>query len=285
MIKNRMKIQDTNNGISKGVSLAFPLVGNPSDSPLEKRAKGVVQEGFRTLQKDGGQASRNDGQRMSGSRNLQSPICNEKGIALVMILILAAIALLIMAGLLFMITSSTQISGMQKRYKTALEAGKGGAEITYQFIALRGNDADNTTFKTLLSSVDPQITTPSGCSGNDMFSVPHTGLEAKLNAPTTNWSAGCDKTMSINPAVATSYDFKYELGSVGYPTYTVYAKIVDTVEGNSAPDKGLGGKGVVTSGSGEVPVASMPYLYTMEVDAQNKDNSSERSKLSILYQY
>jgi hypothetical protein len=202
-----------------------------------------------------------------------------------MILILAAIALLIMAGLLFMITSSTQISGMQKRYKTALEAGKGGAEITYQFIALRGSDADNTTFKTLLSSINPQITTPGGCSGNDMFSVPHTGLEAKLNAPTTNWSSGCDKTMSINPAIATSYDFKYELGSVGYPTYTVYAKIVDTVEGNSAPDKGLGGKGVVTSGSGEVPVASMPYLYTMEVDAQNKDNPSERSKLSILYQY
>ena len=66
-------------------------------------------------------------------------ICNEKGIALVMILILAAISLVIMAGLLYMITSSTQITGMQKRYKTALEAGIGGSEVFSQFIGLQGD--------------------------------------------------------------------------------------------------------------------------------------------------
>lgn len=233
-----------------------------------------------------------------------SLLSSEKGIALVMILILAAIALMIMAGLIFMVTSSTQISGMQKRYKTALEAGKGGAEITYQFIALRGEDAENTNLTTLLSSINPDITTPVGCTGTDISGTTYTGtgatpggLAAKLNTPTyietppgsgnlvLNWSSACNRTMSIDPNDATSYDLTYELGSVGNPTYTVYAKIVDTVEGNSAPDKGLGGKGVVVSGSGEVTVASMPYLYTVEVDSQNADNRAERSKLSILYQY
>lgn len=237
--------------------------------------------------------SRGEGKGGSGSLYHRLRVLNsEKGIALVMVLILAAIALVIMAGLLFMVTSSTQISGMQKRYKTALEAGKGGAEITYQFIALRGEDAENDVLKNLLASISPDISTPVACTGTDISGTTYSGtgstpggFAAKLNTPTTSWSSACNRTMSINPSIVTSYDLKYELGSVGYPTYTVYAKIVDTVEGNSAPDKGLGGKGVVTSGSGEVTVASMPYLYTVEVDAQNAANPAERSKLSILYQY
>jgi len=43
--------------------------------------------------------------------------------------------------------------------------------------------------------------------------------------------------------------------------------------------------GVVSSGSGEITVVSIPYLYTVEVNAENRDNPSERAKLSVLYQY
>jgi hypothetical protein len=68
------------------------------------------------------------------------------------------------------------------------------------------------------------------------------------------------------------------------PTYTVFSKIVDTVEGNSGGDEGLL-KGGVVSSSGEIKVMSIPYLYTIEVDAENAANPSERSKYSILYQY
>jgi len=42
---------------------------------------------------------------------------------------------------------------------------------------------------------------------------------------------------------------------------------------------------VVNSGSGEVTVVSVPYLYTIEVLSQSTTNATERSKLSILYQY
>ena len=220
---------------------------------------------------------------------------DEKGIALVMVLVLAAIALVIMAGLLYLITSSTQISGMQKKLKTALEAGFGGADVTYQFISLRGDPTDTASLKSLLASINPEIMTPDGsgtgdCTGTDMSGTTYHGLAAKLMTPTfnpngtPNWSADCDSSSSIIPGTATSYDMRYEL--TGSPTnYTVYAKIVDTVEGNSPADIGLGGEGVVTAGSGVVTVMKMPYLYTIEMDAQSTTNPSERAKLSILYQY
>ena len=220
-----------------------------------------------------------------------SIVRNEKGLALVMILILSAIALAIMAGLIYMITSSTQISGMQKRYKTALEAGVGGADVTYQFISLRGNSIDTAslilTFSDVLRNPNPVITTSNSCTGTDISGISFSGFEAKLKTPSTSWSSACDKdNMSITPGTTTSYDMRFDLGSSLYPpTYRVYAKIVSTVEGNSAVDRGLLGAGVVGSGSGEVKVMSVPYLYTVEMDAQNLANPSERAKLSILYQY
>jgi hypothetical protein len=51
----------SNNDMSIAPSPSFPLVGNLSDSPLEKgETGGYSKEGFRPLQKNGGQASRND---------------------------------------------------------------------------------------------------------------------------------------------------------------------------------------------------------------------------------
>jgi len=182
-----------------------------------------------------------------------------------MILILAAIALVIMAGLIYMITSGTQISGMQKRYKTALDAGFGGTDVTFQLIAARGDPFDSAT-ATLL---------------NYHRSLSDACLADKLNKNTADWT-GCDSSMTVGPA---SHDMYFDLGTIGYPTYRVYSKIVDTVEGNSGGDEGLIGKGVVASGSGEVTVVSRPYLYTIEVDAENLSNPAERAKLSVLYQY
>jgi hypothetical protein len=199
---------------------------------------------------------------------------NQKGVALAMVLILSAIILAIITGLIYMITSTTQISGMQKRYRTALEAGMGGADVTFRLLALRG---------------DPDL--DMGTAIGYYRTISDACLTAKLNSNTsaTNWAA-CGSyanatTMVIDPADQTTYDFRFDLGSAPYPTYTGYAKIVDTVEGNSGGDEGLLKHGVVSSGSGEITVVSIPYLYTIEVDAENAANPSERAKLSILYQY
>ena len=192
----------------------------------------------------------------------RSAVSGQQGIALVMVLILAAIALAIMAGLIYMITAGTQISGMQKRYKTALDAGFGGADVSYQLIAARG---------------DPFI------PGIPLtFNITSPCLTDKLNKETADWDSACDKSITVSPSY---YDMYFDLGTIGYPTYRVYSKIVDTVEGNSGADEGLISKGVVASGSGEVTVVSMPYLYTIEVDAENVANPAERAKLSVLYQY
>jgi len=74
-----------------------------------------------------------------------------------------------------------------------------------------------------------------------------------------------------------------ELGAT--TKYTVYVKIVGTVEGNSGGDEGLMNKGVVSGTSGEITSMSYPYLYAIEIDAENSANRAERAKLSVLYQY
>jgi len=195
------------------------------------------------------------------------PVRGERGIALVMVLVLSLVALALMSALIYIITAGTQISGAGKQYKTAQEAASGGADITFQLIAARGN---------------PNIPLP-------LFSIPALNvggvdcLAAKLNQPTSAWNAACNSTLSIDPNDQTTYDITFQLGGGGN-TYAVYSKIVDTVEGNSGGDLGLS-KGGVVSGTNEITVMSIPYFYTVEIDAQNSANSNERAKYSILYEY
>ena len=67
--------------------------------------------------------------------------------------------------------------------------------------------------------------------------------------------------------------------------YTVYVKVVDTVLGNTGLSTGLLKSGVVTTSPAEISGMAIPYLYTIEVLSQSKTNPTERSKLSVLYQY
>ncbi len=58
----------------------------------------------------------------------------ERGIALITTLLLGLIALVIIAALMFMLVTGTQISGISKRYSGALEAAKGASEYIIQKI-------------------------------------------------------------------------------------------------------------------------------------------------------
>lgn len=183
---------------------------------------------------------------------------NENGFAMVFVLILAAISLAMTLAMLLMVSRGSYISGQQKRYRTAVEAGRGGAEAMFQLIADRG---------VLTTAFTNQI-------------VPDPpGLMNKLDNTIANWG-GLDNSSTIDPAVATSYDMRIDLGA-----YRVYTKIVDMVPGNSSAGETLLKSGVVSTGSGEVTVVSVPYLYTIEVLSQSTTNATERSKLSVLYQY
>jgi hypothetical protein len=180
---------------------------------------------------------------------------NEKGFALVFVLVLAAITLAMTLAMLFMSGRGSYVSGQQKRYRTAGEASRGGMEAMLQVISDRGIQ---------ITPFPNQVIT--------------TALTNKLAWPTTSW-AGLDNTLTINPSDNTSYDMRVDLG-----VYRVYTKIADTVEGNSGSDEGLEKFGT-GSGSGEVTVVSVPYLYTIEVLAQAATNPTDRSRISVLYQY
>ncbi len=223
-------------------------------------------------------------------------IKNERGIALVLVLILALIGLGMVSSLLFMLTQGTQFSGSQKFYRTAEEAGFGGVELTTQYLASRG----------ALDIVSPGLTGlsfTSGCNCNDPYTYTDnidlmTGAASnrcdKLCNPTASWPAALDENaaagiqVSLNPKV--NADMTYVLPGLLPVTYTVYSKLVDTVQGNS--DVGglvlsgeLGGAGVVASNSGLVSPPHNPYIYRLEVQAEATNNPREHSRMSVLYLY
>jgi hypothetical protein len=238
---------------------------------------------------------RADGKAEDCQSNSLSILKSEKGVALLMVLILSAVSLMLMTAMLYMITVGTQTSGMNKRYRNALEAGIAGSDITNLIINLRGDNTAITNFVTALNgSLNPSLTPAGACNGTAYSSgvgATFTGAAAKIISSSSTWNGtwpGCSDT-SLS-ADKTAYDFKFTLGTS--PQFNVYAKIVNVVEGNTGSTGSSAGNGHQlsmnpTTGSGnEIPTPTIPYQYTVEVDAENASpNSGDRAKLSILYQY
>ena len=183
---------------------------------------------------------------------------NEKGFALGFVLVLSVIALLMTVGMMMMVSRGSFMSGQQSRFRTAAEAGMGGVMSMFQIMDARGGLIVTLDNEVLNSSIHPKINFATG---------------------SINWS-GLDNTLVIDPAALNTYDMRLDVG-----VYRVYMKIADTVEGNSAAGESLLKSGVANSGTGEIVVMSVPYLYTIEVLSQNRVNARERSKISVLYQY
>jgi hypothetical protein len=213
---------------------------------------------------------------------------NEKGIALVMILILSAIALAIMAGLIYMITTGTQISGLQKRYQTAQEAAQGGVEFVAKEIVPRTiGSTDVTDLTNIESTLQSEYSLI-------YLSFPATSsascLRDKLLRSTVDWT-NCNsdnKSFDLEKSDGTTIaDFTLRLTGVApQPDFSVYAKIVDTIEGNSdCSGLSLEGLGVTESGSGMVSPQHFPIIYRIEVQGERSTNPDERANFSVLYAY
>jgi hypothetical protein len=208
---------------------------------------------------------------------------SERGVVLLVVIVLSAIVLAVMTSLIYMIMVGTQISGIEKRYRTAHDAAFGGWAVMGQLLATRGSSTDVSTFTADLTSagLSPSVTVNTGCTGTTEAGNAKSGIAAKMLTRSTTWSALCGTSLTTTASTA---DFTMKLGSG--TTYNVYGKIVNTFPGNTASaGTGLYGQGVVFNNSGEIQVTPMPYLYTIEVDAENAANFLERAKLSILYQY
>jgi Flp pilus assembly pilin Flp len=199
---------------------------------------------------------------------------NERGVALVTALLLTLIALAMIMTVLYMITWQTKLSGANKRYKSALEASQGGAEIfTKQIIPFVF--ANSTTAGI---SYAGGLTVTAGSSPC---------LAYKLNNATATWGTKCSPDASpYDPTVKADITLTLQ-GSESNKNYNVYSKIVDTIPGNSDAsgyellDSGAGVAGVA---SGVAPKHS-PALYRIEVQGQKTTDPLEKSKLSVLYAY
>jgi len=208
-------------------------------------------------------------------------IQNERGVALVMVLIFAMIGLAIVTGMLFMLTQGSRMSGAFKTYRSADEAGLGGASLVTEMIKSRGVITANpywglnATYN-LDACLQQKLATSRG--------VPNAALD-------TAWtSCGNGKTtdarLLLDPA--TAWDMNATLPGPAGSNFVTYMKIVDTVEGNTETgglvgSGQLGGTGVVSSTSGQVTPPAVPYMYRIEVQTQNTVNPTERSHYSVLY--
>ncbi|PJA73122.1 MAG: hypothetical protein CO150_08535 [Nitrospirae bacterium CG_4_9_14_3_um_filter_53_35] len=203
---------------------------------------------------------------------------SEQGIVLVMVLILAAISLAFMSALMLMVTSSAQISGGHKRFASACEAAEAGAQVARQMVDAQ--DAPNVSASlasfslradTLMSGLLDQYGTPMSC------------LDAKLKNGTSDWSATCNDSLIIDPADSATYDMSFDLGSS--PTYSIYSKIVDTVQGNTGSDPNVEQSTGVVNSINEIQTVPVPLIYTIEVIAQAQTGTAEKCRISMLYKY
>jgi Flp pilus assembly pilin Flp len=220
---------------------------------------------------------------------------NEKGIALVTVLILALIALTIISSLIFLVTQGTKVSGFYKRYATALDAGYGGAEIATSLVYNRG-ELD-------ISGLGVNYTSQCVCAfdndpSDEVYSLPSpdTCLCRKLCIPpyksdlTYNWGVAgagvCPAAGASMDAVANP-DMQFRLTGTGGTDYQVSAKIVDTTIGVTDLSGELlscgTGTGYPCEGFQGTPT---PYLYRIEVDTRGTSpNLKEKSRLSVLYAF
>jgi hypothetical protein len=202
---------------------------------------------------------------------MMKKIQNERGIALVMALMLSFLSLVIVLALLYMITQGTKVSAANKRYKSALEASYGGVEVFTKDIIPQLMGASGSSFSTVLTSAIGWGTT--ACTAEKLANSPLLWSNCDSNAKSIDPKIGYDATFTL----------RGQLGS----NFNVYAKIVDTQPGNSDTSGAElldSGAGVAYGASGVSP-KHMPALYRIEIQGERDTNPLEKARLSVLYAY
>jgi len=213
---------------------------------------------------------------------------NERGIALVLVMILALIGLAIVSSLMYMMTTGTRSSGAEKFYRTADEAAFGGARIATDLVL---NNFDSAVAgASLIAPFAGQLGTALGnnaCLTQKLSLPPGTGF--------ANWTQ-CNAN-SRNIDAADNPDMTFQVAGVPN-TYNVFTKVVDTIEGNTAgvASGGPSGGGATGGGSGGLSTGGVggggasivtpprrSWIYRIEIQAQDSVNPQERSRYTVLY--
>lgn len=199
---------------------------------------------------------------------------NDRGIALVMALILGLIGMLMIVSLLYMAGTGIWTSGSKKRYQTALEASHGGMNFFAKEIIQRGVGGTTLfgmgTYGGIFDPGNPGPTDNTAASAAFNTKLTTTGIIGDAGYPVSN----PDATMTL-AFVAPN------------PNMTINAAILGSSRGNSGTSQNvLVGGGVVNSNSGTVTPQHIPYLYQTDIQGQSTLLfSRERARLSSVYAY
>ncbi len=200
-------------------------------------------------------------------------IKNQKGIALIVALILSLVSLVLIGMALYISTQGTKLSGRLKSYATALSAANGAYEIATTILP---SIKQQSSFD--LSNIDSLKSNNEKC------------LNIKLNNLTQNWTStsgwSYNHCPSLNNATSSNiddirnyYDLKYKLGD-----YYIYIKVTSSSLGNTQlPSQSLSSGGVSSSGLGSKPSPTMPHLYRIEILSEK--NGSDEVHVTALYAY
>lgn len=185
---------------------------------------------------------------------------SERGVALVMALILGLIGMLMLASLIYMSTTGIGTSGSKKRYQMALEAAHGGTDFFAKEIIQRGVGGE-----TLSAMGDYNgLLTQKNIDAN---------FTAKLTTTGAYPASPADATLTLTFAVPN-------------PNITVKTAILNTSVGNSGVSSNvLVGGGVVNNSSGTVTPQHFPYMFQTEIEAQSVSGTQEKATLSAIYAY
>ena len=189
----------------------------------------------------------------SSGKELPHGSGSERGVALVLVLVLSMIGLIVMTTVLYVITMGTQLSGSEKRYRTAREAALGSVDVIRKIIA----DQAANPFPGIPVVYQPTF--------GPKFGGPN------MSAP-----------RNIDPTDPNTYDLTVDLGN---PAYRVYAKIVQLQKGNT--QKGYRDR--VRTAGGVVPPEDMggpmfvPTYYTITLLAQKTTNANERFRMDVVH--
>lgn len=212
-----------------------------------------------------------------------SAVHNNKGIALLTALMFTLISLAIIMALLTIVSQGTRVSGANKSYSTATEAGHGAVEMISLDILpkILGGTFDAIYKQNLADAVN--------------LSFPlETCFIQKIGTQTSLWTActtGLPKSLDPTQSTDMIFNLKAKNDPVGYK---VYAKIIDTRCGgdptNSCSNSDSSGidyldTGGVTASSGAVTPQHRPAYYRIEVQSERAVNPNEKSQLSVLYAY
>jgi hypothetical protein len=201
-----------------------------------------------------------------------SPL-NNKGIALVTALMLTLITLVIILGIMYTITNNIQSSAANKSYRNVSEATYGGTNLVVQDIIPR-------LFQNVSTATLGDI---HNYKGLGMLFGSSACIRTKLLNPVSAWGL-----CSSVPNAKTQPDIQFKLGSTSGQSYTVYSKIIDTVPGVPYPTAPAGGQllgGGVTESSSATTTNLNHYVYRIEVAGENTVNPTQKTNLSVLYEY